>query len=361
MIMTKFLNSTRLLLLAFIFTSISCGKDSGGGQTPDPPIIIPGNTFTNPLLSSGPDPWVIRKDNFYYYTHTLGNRIALWKTAQISDLRNAPVYTIWSAPATGPVSRNIWAPEVHFLNNKWYAYFAADDGINANHRMYVLENSSADPLLGTWELKGKIADATNKWAIDGTILETNGQLYMIWSGWEGDFDGRQDLYIAKMSNPWTIEGNRVKISQPTYEWEKLGIPDVDVNEGPEVLKNSAGKTFLTYSASGCWNDDYSLGLLTLKDGGDPMVAADWTKTPTPVFTKNTSGFAYGPGHNSFFKSPDGKEDWIMYHANSFSGQGCSNDRSPRIQKFTWNTDGTPNFGQPVSTNDKITRPSGEKD
>lgn len=353
----------RILFFFLVVTSISCGKDSGGGGgvTPPPvvPPVVPATTFTNPLLNSGPDPWVVQKDNFYYYTHTLGNRVALWKTAKMSDLKNAPVYTIWSAPATGAASRNIWAPEVNFINGKWYGYFAADDGNNVNHRMYVIENSSADPLAGTWEFKGKIADPTNKWAIDGTILTYNSQLYMIWSGWEGDVDGRQDLYIAKMSNPWTIEGNRVMISSPTNSWEKLGVPNIGVNEGPEVIKNSAGKVFLTYSAAGCWNDDYSLALLTLKDGSDPMLASNWTKSASPVFTKNTSGQAFGPGHNSFFKSPDGTEDWILYHANPNSGQGCGDTRSPRIQKFTWNADGTPNFGTPVAINTAITKPSGE--
>ena len=40
--------------------------------------------------------------------------------------------------------------------------------------------------------------------------------------------------------------------------------------------------------------------LTLKDGGDPLNAADWTKSANPVFTKNTPGGVYGPGHNGFF-------------------------------------------------------------
>jgi GH43 family beta-xylosidase len=116
---------------------------------------------------------------------------------------------------------------------------------------------------------------------------------------------------------------------------------------------------LIYSASGCWTDDYALGMLTLKDGGDPLIAGDWTKSPTPVFSKNVSGSVYGPGHNSFFKSKDGTEDWILYHANSASGKGCTDARAPRMQKFTWNQDGTPNFGTPVNMFTNITKPAGE--
>ena len=337
----------------------SCQKKSNGGGVTPPPPPAPANTFTNPLLSSGPDPWVVKQGNTYYYTHTLGNRIALWKTAKVTELRNVTPQTIWTAPTTGPNSQNVWAPEIHYINNKWYAYYAADDGTNANHRMYVLENSSADPLTGTWVSKGKISDPTDKWAIDGTVMEHNGQMYFLWSGWEGNVDERQDIYIARMSDPWTIQGNRVQLSTPTFDWEKLGFPDV--NEGPQILKNAGGRVFLIYSASGCWNDDYALGMLTLKANGDPMNAADWTKSASPVFTKNPTASAYGPGHNSFYKSADGTEDWIIYHANPSSGQGqgCGNNRSPRTQKFTWNADGTPNFGAPVSINTPITKPSGE--
>jgi len=87
------------------------------------------------------------------------------------------------------------------------------------------------------------------------------------------------------------------------------------------------------------------------------VATNWTKTSVPVFTKKPG--AFGPGHNAFFKSVSGTEDWILYHANLTSGLGCGDTRNPRIQKFTWNSNGTPNFGDPVATGVAIQRPAGE--
>ncbi len=323
-------------------------------------------TFTNPLLPSGADPWSIYKDGYYYYTHTLGNRIDIWKTKNLADLKTAERKTIWIPPSNTKYSKEIWAPEIHFLQGKWYVYFAADDGKNDNHRLYVLENASADPFADTWVFKGKISDPSDKWAIDGSVFEFKKQLYMVWSGWGGDTNGRQDIYIAKLKNPWTIEGNRVKISHPEHEWERHGDlndpgnpPHVDVNEGPQVLVYK-DKVHIIYSASGCWTDFYALGMLSTSAKSDLMDASAWKKSAKPVFQKSEANKVFAPGHNSFFKSPDGKEDWILYHANAEPGQGCGGHRSPRAQKFTWNADGAPLFGEPVKEGDALAIPAVKK-
>ncbi len=319
-------------------------------------------TFTNPLLPSGADPFSFYKDGYYYYMHTMGNRLVLWKTKSLAKLGEATKTTIFTPPPNTNYSKQLWAPEIHFIRGKWYVYFAADDGDNKNHRMYVLENSSADPMNDSWEFKGKIGDAADKWAIDGNVFEYKGKLYMIWSGWEGDTNGQQDIFIAAMSDPKTISSPRVKISSPQFSWEKFGDlnnpndpPHVDVNEGPQALMNG-NKLFLVYSGSGCWTDQYALGLLELK-GRDPLNPADWYKHAQPVFQSDPENGVYATGHNSFFKSPDGKEDWILYHANSKPGLGCGKFRSPRAQRFTWNPDGTPNFGKPVKEGVALTIPA----
>ena len=78
-----------------------------------------------------------------------------------------------------------------------------------------------------------------------------------------------------------------------------------------------------------------------------------------MFQRSDANGVSAPGHNTFFKSPDGTEDWIIYHANSSASGACDMSRTPRIQKFTWNADGTPNFGEPVSTGADLAVPSGE--
>lgn len=345
----------KLLTIILALGLCSCGQMDVSAQSQE--------TFANPLLPSGADPYSFYKDGYYYYTHTTGNRLVLWKTKNIAELATAPKKTIWTPPVGTMYSKEIWAPEIHFIQGKWYMYFAADDGKNDNHRMYVLENASADPMEGEWIFKGKVADKNDKWAIDGDVFTHNNQLYMIWSGWEADVNVQQNIYIAKMKNPWTIDGERVKISGSDYDWEKHGDlndatnpPHVNVNEGPQYLSHGK-KAFIIYSASGCWTDFYALGMLTADANTDLLNPNSWKKSTQPVFKQSAENKVYAPGHNSFFKSANGKEDWILYHANPEPNQGCGNHRSPRAQKFTWNADGTPNFGKPVSTQEQIALPA----
>lgn len=322
-------------------------------------------TFTNPLLERGADPWSIYRNGFYYYMHTTGKDLTIWKTRDLADLKRAAKKTVWTPPAGKPYSKGVWAPELHFIRNKWYIYFAADDGRNRNHRLYVLENPSPDPLVGKWTLKGKLSTPDDKWAIDASVFEHKDKLYLVWSGWEADENGRQDIYICRLTNPWTTTGERVRLSKPEFEWErdgrieKPGIDDkpfVYVNEGPQFLSHK-DKVFVVYSASGCWTDSYTLGMIYASGDADLLDAKAWRKAPAPVFKAVDAKGTHAAGHNSFFKSPDGTQDWILYHANMEANQGCGRFRSPRAQPFTWGADGMPIFGKPAPLGVPLAAPS----
>lgn len=358
------LNNSKSKVVLYVFllfvslSGINCGKKESQQITPQQPGQE--NTFTNPLIN-GADPSVYQKDGVYYYSQTTGNNVRIWKTTAMSKLSSVAPQTVFTPTMGSANSQNVWAPEIFFLNGKWYAYYTAGNGTDESQRTWVLENSSTDPTTGTWVDKGRIFNANaNFWAIDGTIMQYNNNLYFIWCGRPyagGSNDLTQNIYISKMANPTQLTGEVTRLSQPEFSWEKNGF---SVNEAPQIYQSPTNKFFIIYSASFCGTDDYTLGKLTLKTDGDPMNLADWTKNPQPIFTKSPTHNAFGPGHNSFFKSPDGTEDWVIYHANSATNQGCAEKRNIRIQKFTLNADGSPNLGEPVATGLKLTKPSGEK-
>lgn len=314
-------------------------------------LLVKIEAYVNPIIAKGADPWVIKHQNYYYYCFSTGDSIVVSKSKNLQDIGIGDKTTVFIPPPNQPYSKEIWAPELHYINGMWYIYFAADDGDNNNHRMYVLE--SINPT-GNFNIKGKIAPQTDKWSIDGTVLQKpDNSLYFIWSGWAGDQNYQQNLYIAEMENPWTIKGERVLISSPSEPWEMKSQPYVPggINEGPEIFL-TPHKIYIIYSASGSWSDNYCLGWLVC-DSGDVMNPLAWKKSG-PVFSSAEQ--AYGPGHASFTLSLDEKENWIVYHACVDSGSGW-NGRSIRIQKFDIFNE-RPSFGRPAPCYEQLPDPSG---
>ncbi len=303
--------------------------------------VVTYKTIQNPIVSSASDPWVIEHEGHYYYCRSFWYYVSGVIVTEIESpyaLTNEGGEIVFTAPTDTPYSSEYWAPELHYINGEWYIYVAADDGNNENHRMYVLKGTSQDPTK-PFEFMGQITDPSGKWAIDGTVMEHKGELYFVWSGWEGNTNVSQNIYIAHMSDPCTIDSERVLLSRPTYAWERVGQPYV--NEGPTALYHGED-TFIVYSASGSWTDAYCLGLLTLV-GDDPMDPGSWQKSAEPVFSAR-DGVAYGPGHCSFTTAADGSV-WMLYHANLESGTGWDG-RSGWIAPVSFGEDGTPQFGKP---------------
>lgn len=235
------------------------------------------------------------------------------------------------------MARNLWAPELHRIDGRFYIYFAADDGHNPNHRMWVLAADTNDPD-GRYSLVSRLE--TERWAIDGTVLDAgSGDRFFVWSGWPGQRNGQQNLYLARMKSPVELDRKRVLLTTPDQPWERKGMP---ICEGPQVLRRN-GRTFIVYSASGSWTEDYCLGLLT-HSGGDMTDPATWRKVG-PIFAKNEH--ALGVGHCTFVTTPDEREDWIVYHAKTSRRHGWS-DREVRAQRFGWTAMGSPLLGEPVS-------------
>lgn len=296
-------------------------------------------TFTNPLLPSGPDPWIARLDTTYFFMSTRGDRLTIRKTGDLARLADAKEVTVWTPPATGANARSIWAPELHRIGDRWFIYYTASDDVHnddAHRGVFVLENAHPDPTQGRWIDRGRLRTAHP--GIDGTTFEHDGKRYFVYSPYVGP---DSVLSIVDMSNPWTLEGEETVIARPDRAWERQG--GRQILEGPQFLRGPRGDLFLTYSGSACWSDDYAIGLLSAPAGSDPLHAGSWTKADGPVFAKDPHGNEFAPGHNGFFDTPGGKETWIVYHANPAADMKCTAHRSPRMQRVTWSAQGRPVF------------------
>ncbi len=309
--------------------------------------------YRNPIVWQRADPWVYKhKDGYYYFTASVPeyDRIEIRRSKVLQGLGEAEPVTVWRKHETGALSANIWAPELHYIEGKWYIYFAAAWSTETreglfDHRMYVLENASENPMEGQWVEKGQVRTKWESFALDATTFEHRGVRYYVWAQKDPDIEGNSNLYISEMFNPWTLTGEQTMISTPEYPWEVIGFK---VNEGAAVLKRN-GRIYISYSASAT-DHHYCMGLLQADENADLLDPASWSKSAEPVFRTSEENGQYGPGHNSFTISESG-EDVLVYHARNYkeiTGDPLYDpNRHTRVQAFAWNEDGTPDFGVPV--------------
>jgi GH43 family beta-xylosidase len=307
------------------------------------------DTILTVTSSACPDPYVLLDKGTYYMTFTRGGHIELWSHTSLFDYEaNCRKETIWRPPPDQPYSADVWAPELHAIDGRWYVYFAAADPAhgNASHRMFVLAGPNADdsPMEpGNWELHGRMGGTPDsQWAIDGTVATLNGAMYFVYSGWPLDGsandESRQEIYIAAMSSATECQGTPVRISRPDLEFEFSGKSGV--NEGPQFLcSRDGGWMGIVYSCAGSWTSEYKMNVLCYC-GGDPLDIRSWKKSNRPLLMSSRDDTPpYGPGHGNFvfIDGSGGPEVWGVFHATD-EKTGWEG-RKARLMRVGWDEKG----------------------
>lgn len=307
--------------------------------------------FNEPWILQRADPYVcLHTDGWYYFTGSVPSYdcITLRRSRILEDLPDAQDKVIWKKHESGPMSIHIWAPELHYLNGKWFLYFAGGEKEDIwEIRPYVLECLGDNPMEDAWEEKGKMQRADGDefsfegFSLDATVFEDGGRYYYVWAEKVGVGKQISNLYIAEMESPYRLKTVQVLLTTPDYNWERVGFW---VNEGPAVVKHD-NQLFLTYSASET-GIAYCMGMLTAESGSDLLDPLSWKKERNPVLRSNEKKGIYGPGHNSFTKDEEGN-DVVVYHARNeveITGNPLYNpNRHAYLMKLKWGEEGNPVF------------------
>lgn len=297
------------------------------------------------------DPYVLKDaEGSYYFTASVPayDSIVLRKSDTLAGLAEAEETVIWRKHESGPMSKHVWAPELHYLFGKWYVYFAAGEKDDIwKIRPYVLECQGQDPMKDEWVELGKMQRAEEDefsfeaFSLDGTIFENKEKYFYVWAEKTGV--GRQisNLYIAEMESANKLKTVQVLLTTPDYDWERHGFW---VNEGPAVLKRN-GKIFITYSASDT-GINYCMGMMSVSEDADLLDPRVWKKERYPVLQTDYEKGIYGPGHNSFTVDEAGN-DIVVFHARTETeivGDPLYNpNRHAMLMKLDWDKDGNPVF------------------
>lgn len=257
-----------------------------------------------------PDPFITYdgERGLYYLLFTRGREIRIFYSDSLLSLRDSDSVCVYSVERGDGIYGCIWAPEMHFVQGRWYIYTSGArtaDG-REDRTLFILVSKTENPLDG-FDFAAYPDPSLH--AIDPTVFTHNGSLYMCYAR-EG---GGNRINIRKMSSPTEFSGQGVQICQAELPWETVPpyVGESTIVEGPFAVKSPDGKRlFIIYSANGCWSDDYAFGVLELK-GSDPMDSASWEKDPEILMKKGNGVF--GPGHASFFYAPGTKDLCIAYH------------------------------------------------
>ena len=307
--------------------------------------------YNKPFIEQRADPYVYRhKDGNYYFTASVPeyDKIILRKSPSLSGLQSADEKCIWHKHTSGDMSKHIWAPELHYIDGRFFIYFAAArEEDKWRLRPYILECMGQDPMNDEKDEKGMIQCSDDDiysfraFSLDSTILENKGEYYYIWAEKVSVGIQISNIYIAKMESPYKLSTPQFLLTTPDYDWERV---DIWVNEGPAVLKKD-GKIFLTYSASAT-GECYCLGMLSIDENDDLLDPRQWRKEKKPVLASDRLKGFYGPGHNSFTKLPDGR-DVCVFHARTYleiEGDPLYDpNRHTMLMEVKWNDQGWPIF------------------
>ncbi len=319
------------------------------------------NGYTNPLSPTldTPDPCIVYSNlTGYYYGICTGDKtLTMYRAKKLADLfSNGDQTIVYTANEEDETYGYLWAPEMHLIDGKWYIYTSTrrSEEDTGHKHLICLEAKTDDPFDG-FVLGGHLNRDTL--AIDPTIYQDrrNDKLYICFSLVPDDGNWRQVLAIQEMKSPTETIGDYTIISEATYDWELVRIPPI--NEGAYFIEKN-GRLFIVYSGNGCWNNEYVLGILEFV-GNDILSADSWVKDDEPLLTMGNDN--YGPGHATFFYSPNRTELWISYH--------CLHESNPTVeymprhvhcQKVFFDETGFPHLGLPLPKNVSYAPPAGEK-
>ena len=360
----------------FVIASLACS--CAGAQT---------QAFVNPIIPHGADPSVVFAGGMYYSVssgcHDKGGAaICIRASASLEGLGKSAPVTVWRAPACSfngsvPDCADIWAPQLDYLDGKFYLYYAADSKLRQNdHLLFALVPTVPGKPLEPWVEAPTGAphgalktDWKADWGIDPDVFEASDHHdYLLYSCRQTNASSRaaqsQSICLAAMSDPLHLQpdpltGKKVvELSVPTQPWETRTFP---TEEGPFGFTHD-GIDYILFSGSFSGTpDEYTEGILINNhppqpDGkGNPLTnPAAWIKQG-PIFDGHHA--AYGTASSVLVPSPDGTELWHVYHGtdclrNCFEPEGKSwPDRSDRVQRAGWSADGELVLGYPVDIQD----------
>lgn len=283
--------------------------------------------YANPVYAkSMPDPSVIRHGGQYYAFGTTGNgRKAdgrIFTVLRSADLVNWEELGGALVPPDPNTRYQYWAPEVTEHDGRFYLYYSMG---GVEPEKFELRVASSTRPEGPYQDAARLVDCeTNRFTIDAfPFRDDDGQWYLFYArnfptkgfglhpGTALVVDRLENMtrlagdcrVVVRARFDWTLyEANRrMDVYGQTFDWHTI--------EGPCVVKHN-GRYYCFYSGANYQTPRYGVDYVVADHPMGPYTGqGDRARVLSSV-----AGRVRGPGHHSVVRGPQGKSDYLVYHA-----------------------------------------------
>ena len=312
--------------------------------------------FTSPYrkISHIGDPFVLYNapEKKYYMYCTGRGHYPCWSSEDFSSW--TPLGDAYRVTEKSFGTTCYWAPEVYAYRGAYYmvysAAFQTPESISVNKLRHCIGLAKADTPAGPFvDVYDHPLFAPGYSVIDASLLfDDDGRVYLLYSrdnceNYRGDKRVSETYGVELAADLSGAVGEPVLLATPTSPWELLS-GSVIWNEGPGAFKRN-GIYYLLFTANYYASRHYAVGYATATSPLGPYTKA----AENPILVGDGKSTA-GTGHCNLTHSPDGTEDYIVYHTLTAVDQKVNPDadRTPCIDRLVFRPDGRLTVNGPTS-------------
>jgi GH43 family beta-xylosidase len=265
------------------------------------------------------DPFVLRHDGHYYAygTGPLSPEGRPFPVLHSTDLIHWEQHG-WALNPPG--GDDFWAPEVVYHDGLFYMYYSAHGMDGHDHQLRVATHMHP---FGPFQDVGRVLIPDQPFTIDAhPFKDKDGRWYLFYSQ---DFLTIDDPYrvgtgivVDRMLDMLTLAGEPRVVIRPHADWQLFkaersmygAVYDWHTIEGA-ALRTHNGHYYCFYSGGAWERENYGISYVVAD-----KILGPYSLPPESqqLVLRSVPGHVIGPGHNSFTELPDGKQEYMIYHA-----------------------------------------------
>lgn len=260
------------------------------------------------------DPYIVAANGIYYMYSSTGSAdgttVVVYRSTDLEEWGEPT--DVYKLDTTTWKSKELWAPEVHYYNGKYYLFLS----ILGKNGLRGTEISVSDTPDGMFiPIADHPATPEGKSCIDGTLFVDNGTPYMVYSrDWPDNYVKELDAYVGQICATELTPDLKERVGEPFILFESSEVPysaqaptHTKYNgewlyrygsDAPFINRLSDGRIFLTWSPIP--NHNYVV-IGAVADN----IRGPWTHIDTPLFDDNG-------GHAMFFTAFDGTRKMCIH-------------------------------------------------